>query len=202
MKKSIFLIFTLVIPASVFLFLKFFGANTFEVPYLFVEGIPNCPNSTSPHIVPDFEYIGDAENQFNSYQLEGFLIYGVMDASKMKPNKKMIVELVRIQDAFFEIGAPYFLIFIKGNSDQRTEIQSLCTDMGLAQKNSCIASAGKSQLSDFLKCGLALIDEDSDGFINLVLVDPEKRIRGIYNGLDVEQTDRLIVELKILKQQF
>ncbi|MCK5104754.1 MAG: hypothetical protein KAR17_18150 [Cyclobacteriaceae bacterium] len=201
MKKSILLVITLAIPVSVFLFLKFFGTNTFEVRYLFDEGIPNCPNSSSPHKVPNFEYIGETGKQFNSNQLEGFLIYGVLDASETEQNKKLIVELVRIQDAFFEIGSPYFLIFINGNSNQRREMESLCSEMGLAQKSSCIAYLEHRQLSDFLKCGIALIDENSDGFSNLVLADPQKRIRGIYNGLDIEQTDQLILELKILKEQ-
>ena len=201
MKKSIFLIFTLAIPVSVFLFLKFFGANTFEVPYLFAEGIPDCPISLSPHIVPEFDSIWETVKHYNPNQLEGFLIYGVLDASKTEQNKKLIVELVRIQDAFFEIGAPYFLILTNGNSDQRREMESQCSDMGLAQKNYCIATSGKNQLSDFLKCGIALIDDDSDEFTNLVLVDSDKRIRGIYNSLDIEQTDRLILELKILKKQ-
>jgi len=201
MKKSILLIFTLAIPASVFLFLKYFGGNTFEIPCLFDDGIPNCHNSSSPHIVPDFEYIGEKEKKFNSNRLEGFLIYGVLDALKPKHNRKLIVELVRIQDAFFEIGTPYFLIFINGNPDQRREMESLCNDMGLSGQSSCVAYAEHGQLTDFLKCGIALIDEGSDGFTNLVLIDPGKRIRGIYDGLDVEETDRLILELKILKEQ-
>ena len=201
MKKFIFLLFVLIIPASIFVFLKFYGTNTFEVPYLFEEGICDCQNSSSPHIVSDFEYIGEIEKQVYSDQLQEFIVYGVLDISKPGQNKELIVELVRIQDAFFETGAPYFILFIKGNPDQRSVVESLCKEMGIAPDGSSIVYVEYGQLYDFLKCEIALIDEDSEEFTNLVLVDPDKRIRGIYNALDNKQTDQLILELKILKQQ-
>lgn len=200
MKKTIFLILTLAIPVSIFVFLKLFGSNTFEVPYLFDEGIPDCSNSSSAHMVPDITCVGNKEQQFNSRELEGFIIYGVLDVEKPEQNKELIVELVRIQDAFYEVEPPNFHIFINGNPEQRIAMESQCRDMGLAQKSSSIAYMESEYLFDFLKCGIGLIDEKSVDFTNLVLVDADKKIRGIYDGLDVEQTDQLILELKILKQ--
>lgn len=192
---------TLAIPVSIFVFLKLFGTNKFEVPSLFEEGIPECTNSSDVHKVPDFMYIGEKEKQLNSRQLKGFVIYGVLDVEYPEQNKELMVELVRIQDAFYEVQAPYFIIFIKGNPKQRTTIESQCRDMGLMEKSSSIAYMQSEYLFDFLKCGIALIDEESEDFTNLVLVDPDKRIRGIYDGLDVEQTDQLILELRILKKK-
>lgn len=200
MKKTIFLILTLAIPVSIFVFLKLFGTNNFEVPYLYADGIPDCSNSSDIHKVPDITYIGKKERQLNSHLLNGFMIYGVLDVAKPEQNKELIVELVRIQDAFYEVEAPYLLIFIKGNPDQRIAMESLCREMGLVEKSSSIAYVESEYLFDFLKCGIALIDKESEDFTNLVLVDPDKRIRGIYHGLDVEQTDQLILELKIIKQ--
>lgn len=201
MKKTFFLILTLAIPVSIFIFLKVFGTNNFEVPYLFSEGIPDCSNSSDTHKVPDITFIGRKEKQLNSRQLKGFMIYSVLDVEKPAQNKELIVELVRIQDAFYEVEAPYLLIFIKGNPYRRILIESQCREMGLVEKSSSIAYMESEYLFDFLKCGIALIDEESEDFTNLVLVDPDKRIRGVYHGLDVEQTDRLILEIKILKQK-
>ena len=200
MKKTIFFILTLAIPVSIFLFLKIFGTNTFEVPYLFVKGIPDCSNSSDSHTVPELNFIGETEKNLHTSQLDGFMIYGVLDADKPDSNKEMIVELIRIQDAFYEVEAPYLLIFVKGDSHGRIVMESQCKEMGLSLENSTIAFMKNEELLDFLKCGIALIDENTEGFTNLVLVDPEKRIRGIYNGLDVEQTDQLILELRILKK--
>jgi protein SCO1/2 len=200
MKKLIFLICTLAIPVSIFLFLKGFGTNTFVVPNLFEAGIPGCSNSSEIHKVPDISYIGESEKMLNSSQVKGFTVYGVLDVEKPVQINELLVELVRIQDAFYEVGAPYFIIFIKGNPNQRSVLETQCRDKGLLQKNSSIAYLESEYLIDFLRCGIALADEKSGNFTNLVLVDPEKSIRGIYHGLEVEQTDQLVLELKILKR--
>jgi len=37
---------------------------------------------------------------------------------------------------------------------------------------------------------------------NFVLIDPDRRIRGFYDGTDLESIDQLIVDIKILKKEF
>ncbi len=37
---------------------------------------------------------------------------------------------------------------------------------------------------------------------NFVLIDPKRRIRGFYDGTDIESIDQLIVDIKILKKEF
>lgn len=192
---------TLAIPVAIFLFLKLFGTNTFIVPYLFENGIPGCSNSRAPHTVPEFKYIGETEKNLSSAELTGFLVFGVLDGSLIEKNKKKIIEIVRIQDAFFEIGSPYFVLFVYPKIENQHELRLLCAEMGLDKKNSMLAVMKEDELMDFLKCGIALINDEVNDFNNLVLVDEQKKIRGIYNGMDTEQTDQLILELKILKQK-
>lgn len=201
MKKLSFLIFTLAIPVTVFLFLKYFGNNTFEVPILFESGIPNCQDSSGPHRVPDFKYIRGTEMQQTSGQHSGFCVYGVLDTSGEEQLKESIVQLIRIQDAFFETGSPHFALFIRGDPERKNDLEALCRDMGLLQENASYYYPEEHNLYDFIKCGIAMVQYESDPLTKFVLVDPEKRIRGIYNYLDVKETDRLILELKILKKQ-
>ena len=201
MKKTVFLILTLAIPVSIFLFLKFFGINTFEVPILFEEGISDCPNSTGLHTIPEFEYIGETEKNHSSKELKGFIIFGILNGESLEENREKIVELVRIQDAFYEIGPPSFLLFIKGEKSLMPDLIALSTEMGLEHSCSNIVFMPEGQLMDYLQCGIALIDANSKDFDNLVLVDLKRQIRGIYQSRDIEQTDRLILELKILKQK-
>jgi hypothetical protein len=80
------------------------------------------------------------------------------------------------------------------------DLRGRCDAAGLGGANSCIAFMEKQDLDTFLRCGIALKNKRDDRLNNLVLVDPQKRIRGVYNGLDVEETDKLILELKILKK--
>lgn len=198
-KKSIFLVLTLAIPVAIFLFLKLFGDNAFEVPILFDEGITDCPNSVGVHVVPEFEYVGEGGEKINSKMFKDFLIFGVLDAATSEINKELIVELVRIQDAFYEIGVPYFVLFIKGKPEEANELRNSLREIGLMKQYGDIAYMDESALDEFLICGIALINDKTKSFTNFVLVDTQRRIRGFYDGLDMEETDRLIAELKILK---
>ena len=201
MKKIIFLVLTLVIPASIFLFLKLFGSNTFEVAVLFEEGIPDCVGAQTPHTVRSFEFIGETEKNINSEEIEGFLVFGVLDGINIENNNKKLIELVRIQDAFYEIGTPNFILFIRGDLASMNSLKKQCTEAGLDAKTRDIAFVPNDQLMDFLQCGIALTDEKNRDFNNLVMMDANRNIRGIYDYSDLEQTDQLILELKILKQK-
>lgn len=199
MKKSIFLVLTLAIPVSIFLFLKFFGSNTFEVPVLFEHGIPGCSSTNSPHKVPEFEYIGETEKNLNSKMLDGFLVFGILSGD-VEDSRKRVNELIRIQDAFYEVGSPRFVLLINGETIGYESIKELATEHGLQNTNYTIANMPNDSLVDFCRCGLAIADDKNIELDNLVLVDPERNIRGIYNLFELEQTDQLILELKILKQ--
>ncbi len=200
MKKLAFLILTLAIPVSIFLFLKIFGTNTFEVPFLFENGIPDCANSISPHHVPNANFLVEHGGIIQLKELHNYLVFGVLHTKEPKRFEEQLVELVRIQDAFFEIGSPFFVLFTDGDSDNISDLRSQCDAVGLDQKNSSIAYMENQNLESFLTCGIALKNKEDNQLNNLVLVDPNKRIRGVYNGLDVEETDQLILELKILKK--
>lgn len=201
MKKSIFLLLTLAIPVSIFLFLKLFGTNKFDVPVLFEEGIPDCVGSQIPHAVPDIEFIGETEKNIRLEEIEGFLVFGVLDGINLKNNNKKLIELVRIQDAFYEIGAPNFILFVHGEIASMSDLIKQCTEAGLDAETRNIAFIPDDQLINFLQCGIALTDEENGDFNNLVMVDTDGKIRGVYDYLDMEQSDQLILELKILKKK-
>jgi len=200
-KKSVFLVLTLAIPVAIFLFLKFFGDNAFEVPILFDDGITGCPNSIGAHVVPEFEYVGEGGEKINSSKHKDFLVFGVLDVATPKINKELFVELVRIQDAFYETGVPYFVLFIKGNPEEASELRTSLREIGLMKQYGDIAYMDENTLEEFLTCGIALIKNKTESFTNFVLVDTHRRIRGFYDGLDMKETDRLILELRILKSK-
>lgn len=199
MKKLLFLALTLAIPVIIFLFLKIFGENTFEVPVLFENGIPGCASDNKLHTVPEFSYMGQEEENLSPSEIYSFLIFGTLDGLNVESNRAKLIEIVRIQDAFFEIGSPKFILFIDGPTLSLAKLSVLCDEIGLEESNRLLIHLSKDKLLDFQTCGIGLTQavERSD---KLVLVDTEKRIRGIYNYNDVGQTDQLILELRILKK--
>ena len=134
MKKTIFLVLTLAIPVSIFLFLKFFGSNTFEVPVLFENGIPGCTTTGNPHAVPEFEYIGETEKNVSSKMLDGFLVFGMINGD-IEDSRKRIIELIRIQDAFYEVGSPHFVFLTNGENISHGRIHELADEQGLQNSN-------------------------------------------------------------------
>lgn len=197
MKKFVFLILTLAIPVSIFLFLKIFGNNEFEVPVLFEEGLPECGDSGQPHRIPPLKFMNSSGMPVDTQDLDGFLIFCVFEATDTARLDEYIIQLVRIQDAFYEIGSPTFILL----SEEKGLIPGIISkmeDIGLQAKHYQLGSLGQSEFTEFLKCGLGLVSADS---ANLAVADPERRIRGLYNVMDLEQTEQLILELKILRKQ-
>jgi hypothetical protein len=197
MKKFILLIFTLAIPVSIFLFLKIFGNNEFEVPILFENGIPGCDESTEPHLVPSFKlYLPDGSAKTIA-DIDEYLILGALNNEDSLQLTNQVIELVRIQDAFYEIGSPTF-VFFSNHQGYLKRIINQFKEVGLKEDNYLLGTLDEKRYEEFLTCGLGL----TDGVKNqLVLVDPLKRIRGIYNGLETDQTEQLILELKILRKK-
>jgi hypothetical protein len=197
MKKFIFLILTLAIPVSIFLFLKIFGNNEFEVPVFFEEGLTDCGDSKQPHIIPSLEFINTSDVTVNTKHMDGFMVFAVFKSEDMDRLDEYIIQLVRIQDAFYEIGSPTFIL-IAQEENQLPLIAGKLEDIGLQPKHYQLGFLGQKQWSEFLKCGLGLQNYDT---ANLVLTDPKRRIRGMYDVMDLEQTEQLILELKILRKK-
>jgi protein SCO1 len=200
MKKIIFLILTLAIPVSIFLFLKIFGNNEFEVPVFFVEGIPGCDEIEEAHLVNVAGLMNEDGEIINIENLSNFLIFTPLVSQDKSIWRERILQMVRIQDAFYEIGSPQFILM----ADQYDSISFLQSELmggGLSDVNYTFVFSHSNDLNDFLNCELGLITREEVINAPLVLVDPERKIRGIYDGLDLEQTEQLILELKILCKQ-
>jgi protein SCO1/2 len=196
MKKLLFLVLTLAIPVSIFLFLKYFGSNEFEVPLLFENGIDGCPQSRSPHVVPH-PHSATLEPNNPRERPARFLVYCQLNEDD-KHLSERIIQLIRIQDAFYEVGSPMFIV-LTNETSIGTTISGKLAETGMLKENVLLQPLRNIAMQDFLQCGLGLIGEkDKD---KLVLVDRNGHIRGIYDGLKMEQTELLILELKILKQE-
>jgi hypothetical protein len=173
-----------------------FGSNEYDVPVLFETGIPGCTASQSPHRVPEvfLQQVSDQPVK----DLDHFWIYGFLNSNDNDIVQAQIIQLVRIQDAFFEVGSPMFMI-LTNDWDRTQQLHSSLEEFGLLEQNYVLESLPESKFEDFIKCGLGV--EAHSALSELVLVDKHRQIRGIYNGLELDQTEKLILELKILKQQ-
>jgi hypothetical protein len=151
MKKSLFLFLAFVLPVSIFLFLKFFGKNKFDLPVLMkdaTEWPKDCPQPVSfPFHASSAQYIA----------LKPIIL--LLDTPTLEAQKRLPLE---VDSALVHIRS----------YDTHTE------------------------LNGFPDCFRAGYD------FHAILFDTTGQIRGLYNKLDREEVDRIIMETKILTGKY
>jgi len=158
-RKNVLLSLALLLPVVVFVFLKFFGKNKFDIPVFHKDRI---------------EVVGDCN-------LNYALPYRVP------------AEVLTSLNCF--LGDPSIIVFseLVGESKSRleTEIQK--------KKLNLIVAKGLVSEEELRKLSCVFILPLGS---NTVLVDAEQRIRGYYKLNERDETDRLLVELKILFNEY
>jgi protein SCO1 len=191
MKKQIILLLTLAIPVAVFLFLKIFGENKYEIPVFFAQGIEGCGNPPQQHTV-NLESLNISP--------KNHCVVAVMDSNDNTANRTFVTELVRIQDAFYGRVEPQFILLTNSQSvETHADMLAFCKVNGLNPEHTILLNLNAAEKKDFTECGLGLGKPDGGQPTDLALIDDEGKIRGFYLRNDKEETDRLILELKILK---
>ena len=175
LKKIFFLIAALVIPSLIYIFLRGFGHNKFEIPIYYQDGasIEGCDNSASTHLV-----------KFENYALEGAHLFYF---PQWVNDDEFYRQCNRIRDKQPDV------IF--------TAIADSTNAMVLGNLLMVLDDA---HLYEIANCALILGQEAAITkpiYNQLVLVDSKKRIRGYFNGNEIEDMDRLDVELDILKKE-
>ena len=182
--KRVLLFTALLLPVLIFVFLKSFGKNQFDIPVYNHTNISreiSCHNITMPHVVGELKIENDilvANCVVNIYQKFDTAIKEV----EMKG-------LMKVKDRLE--GEEEVVIYSIGSSNSASTIEELIKKYqieGFWQVHQVDAQS----LNDFVNCELMI-----SGNYSLTLVDEEGRIRGYYYGTE-EEIDRLILETKIL----
>ncbi|MCU0419174.1 MAG: hypothetical protein MUC38_05895 [Cyclobacteriaceae bacterium] len=151
----IILLVILLVPGLVFVFLRVFGKNEFDIPVYHTEGVAVWPAGCVPIIARPYRLAG-AWLEDRSPTL--FLTAG---------SASIVANVARVTD---QTGDELHPVYV--------------TDFDSVGQND-------------LRCQLAL-----EKPWNTVLVDPEGQIRGYYELSTREETDRLIMEVKILLKRY
>ena len=88
-------------------------------------------------------------------------------------------------------------------------LKNYSIDNGIIDSKWNLVTGDKKQIYNLARKSY-LVAEDIQGEVkydmihteNFVLIDPNRRIRGFYDGTDSESMDRLIKDIYILKQEF
>lgn len=174
-QKVVIIIAVLMAPIFVFLFLKQFGANEFELPILYSEGNPIADCSTDSG---EYKINLEVLEKYN-IKLPGLFYVPATERDKYYSDLNNVL-------AKYQNVTIYELI----------AADSLDSNAGSASLH-----FSTSEYLDFINCTLILGEDQrlNKAILNkFVLVDDVRQIRGYYNCSDLEDIERLDVELDIL----
>ena len=185
------------LPVLLWLFLKLFGQNQFDIPLYYPHGLDslaNCNNTTAPHQVSQLSL----ENSQGA-SMDKNVLTGQVTAVYFLPNNctdtclLVLEELAKLQEVF-ETQSPVQILAI-GSHHNQTTLQSLSQRYRAQPKKWQFLTGGTSTIK---RCQFALPLKNIPIAETLVLIDSKRRIRGYYAGTEPDEVDRLTVEIKIL----
>jgi protein SCO1/2 len=194
--KWIFLFFILGLPVCIYLFLKSFGENKFDVPIFYEDGITNpvssCSDTSSPFEVPSLIRYDSAFQ----IVISGLTILDI-GTSSCDSCRQKINNLLSVWDRYKDFKDFKMYSLIEGENSGSYDNPNI---------NWSVYNSSTKQLTEMANCvlNLDLIHSDQQRINKngvVVLVDDKRRIRGYYNVFDRKEADRLAIELEIIRTE-
>lgn len=197
--KGALLIAILALPVGLYLFLQSFGENQYSVPVIYQGGIQNplegCP-ATEDASLPDFPYT-DSEQHVGSFSDHKGRLYVVSFLqSSCDPEDRILNEVARVANSYRDDQRVGAISLLLSDSYPLERWKTVRDNYGLSgdQWNLWRVEAPLS----LVRCAFNLETENCNAAQQLILLDGQLRVRGIYQALDLEEVDRLITEMEIL----
>ena len=187
--KHLFLFLLLLLPVLTFLFLKFFGNNQFEIPVYYQQGV-------SDTLTANCDRSKEIPYRVNHALVNGSSGYTVLHFESTDDSglKDRLESLERVQDVFWNNDAVQLFTLLHQNGIQQEVLRKYKDRIQIRSEFWNVSALDDTAWSAFRSCDLIMDSLDN----RVVLVDADRRIRGYYNINEREDTDRLILELKIL----
>ncbi len=93
--------------------------------------------------------------------------------------------------------------------DSVTQLKKYAIEKGVNDKKWHLVTGDKKEIYKLARKSYLVVKDEGDGgpfdmihTENFILVDPDKRIRGFYDGTDSKEIKRLLLEIKILNSEY
>ena len=173
MRKGSVLFVALLLPVLIFLLLRIFGKNEFSLPVFHEQEITVRPSSCDQHYT--FPY---RVPHTSAVDLAGVTVIIFSAGLQERQLEESVFQLSRLKDRFMSHSVS--TIWVDTNASHLADwgISPLILDSAAYDRE--------------VKC-VYLLQSNT-----MVLVDSKRQIRGYYQDAAQKETDRLIMELKIL----
>jgi protein SCO1 len=210
--QGMVLVCILLVPVLIFMFLKNFGNNTYDIPIYYENGVDNpfleCPIAdTTQHHIPDFTLVNQRNEAVGSAEMKGKItVVDFFFTSCPSICPVMSSEMERVNDMFREEpNLQIFSISIDPTYDTPEILQEYANKHKAKAGKWDFLTGDKEEIYQLAKCGFILPTLDGmgvpDDFAHsdkFVLIDEQGRIRGYYSGTNREDVDLLVLEAKVL----
>ena len=190
-KKGFYLFLLILLPALIFLFLKGFGKNEFQIPIYYTDGIGGdtlrqvtcLERNTEQYIVKSPELKTGVTKVIHFERMDGPVL------------KTRLEELEKVQDVFYSHQNVQMTSYLNSASIQTDAITGYNQRVTFMDQFWHFKELDSASWGNLKYCGMVMSDLDN----RVILVDAKNRIRGYYNIMEREETDRLILEIRILQ---
>jgi protein SCO1/2 len=215
--KTGILLIVLGVPVFVFLFLKFFGENKFDLPHYFPEldasGEVKVVKGDTVFIkAPDFQ-LKDKDGEIYSYKKGGISVVSFFFSRCGTICPITNKNLLRVAENFKSDSLVSILsLTVDPIYDTPEVLKKYANELGANYKRWMFLTGDKKYIYDLAIKGFKLpVSDASDYDKNIVdidqtfihsdkllLIDKYGHIRGIYEGTNKSEIERLVVEIKVL----
>lgn len=164
----------------------------------------------SNHKVSDFELINQNGDTITQANYEGKIYVADFFFTRcMTICPVMTNNMGKLQEAFLNDGDVMFLSHsVTPDIDSVSVLRAYADEKGVIDAKWNITTGNKKHIYKLSRKSYFAVLEDGDGGLqdfvhteNFILVDKKKQIRGFYDGTNLEDMDRLISDIKILKNE-
>ncbi|GAB2783172.1 hypothetical protein GCM10027275_28830 [Rhabdobacter roseus] len=201
-RKAGLLIIVLVVPVLVFLFLKLFGTNHFDLPYYFpltdprTGEVSKAGEDTLYYRVSNFTLQTVDGQAIDEKSLNGKVIVAHTTSGCDEGTcQKVLAQVQRVSTLASTIDNLRVLTILPAEVDSST--QQIMT--GYKAQGWLVQNEDEMSAERIFKLNESPSTNQTIPLTSrLVLIDPQGYIRGYYDALNPEDVDRLMVEIKIL----
>ena len=203
----LFFLLVLVVPILAFTGFRLYEANLAAPPFFGKNYTIDQTNGTHLH-VPGFNFTNQDNKTVNDNFIKGKVwVVHFFFTSCPSICPKMIANLRLVQKAFGNDNHLRLLsLTVDPKYDTPKRLNLYAFSKGINTINWAFATGSKTDLYRFARKALFIDATDGDGglsdFIHsdkLVLIDPQRHIRGYYDGTDQADIDQLIKDIKKLE---
>jgi len=164
----------------------------------------------SNHKVSDFELINQNGETITEADYEGKIYVADFFFTRcMTICPVMTTNMGKLQEAFLNDDDVLFLSHsVTPDIDSVSVLKAYAIDKGVIDAKWNITTGDKKHIYKLARKSYFAVLEDGDGGLqdfvhteNFILVDKKKQIRGFYDGTSPEDIERLILDIRILKNE-